>query len=476
MGSLSAGSLRILCISVIAGFLAQVAPLSAQGQFRRAEPADRIPGQYIILFNDGVSSEAVPALAQELAAQHGGQIRGLLQYAARGFSANLTEEQAIRLSQDAGVKLVEENARVHLSTEQILPADNSLWGLDRIDQTSATSDYRYWYCEKASGVIVYVLDTGINKKHQEFLNGKLTRVLNGVKFASDTYIWPGDAADYGTWPCGAWTDNYAAGHGTSVASIIGGKTVGVAKEVRLVPLRAFNCQGAGTVEYLCWALDWIKGPSNPNRNFRPALVNISLRIATSEPLVGAFEAVVNGVVLDSQGWTGITVVASANNQNTNEACSSPARMAYRNTAFVSPGRVISVGGTQEGDIRWQCAGAECFLEYGCGSPFPDTNAASNYGPIVDIYAPAHNIESAHISCSTCRRTLATTRSGTSFSAAIVSGLVARILQANPTFTPTQVWSQLQADATVVSPPIDPLNGNGLLAHRAGAAVCNPELP
>lgn len=464
-------------ILLVALVFAYAAPLAAQTRFRRALPQDRIPDQYIILFNDETLSNAVPALAQELASRHNGQIRGLIQFAARGFSASMTEERAIELSQDPRVKLVEENARAYLSSEQILPGDNSLWGLDRVDQSSSASDYRYQYCEKASGVIAYVLDTGINKKHQEFIkaDGKSTRIVNGVAFASDSYIWPGDTVDRGTWPCGAWTDNYAGGHGTSVASIIGGKTWGIAKEVRLVPLRAFSCQGVGTVEHICWALDWIRGPSNPNRDFRPALVNISFRIAVTEPLVGAFESVVNGVVLDSPGWTGITVVTSANNQNTDQACSSPARMAYRNTAFASPGRVISVGATQEGDSRWQCSGSECYLETGCSGGL-DTNAASNYGAIVDIYAPGHNIESAHILCSTCRRTLPDTRSGTSFSSAVVSGVVARILQANPSFTPTQVWNQLQVDATIVSPPIDPVNGNSMLVHRAGAAVCNPELP
>lgn len=237
---------RTLTVSVAIGLLFQALPLEAQGRFRRALPVDRIPGQYIILLNDETLSDAVPALAQELTARHSGQIRGLIQFAARGFTANLTEEQAIALSLDPRVKLVEENAKAYLSSEQILPGDNSLWGLDRVDQSGSASNFRYQYCEKASGVIVYVLDSGINKKHQEFMkpDGK-TRIVNGVAFASDSYIWPGDTADRGTWPCGAWTDSYNGGHGTSVASIIGGKAWGIAKEVRLVPLRAFNCQGSG---------------------------------------------------------------------------------------------------------------------------------------------------------------------------------------------------------------------------------------
>lgn len=446
----------------------------------RADPRDRIPGQYIVLLKDAtLPGDSVPVVADELLSTHGGKVRIYLQNAVNGFSANLTEEQALRLSEDSRVLLVEENARAYLSSEQVLPPDNSLWNLDRIDQRTAvgSGDDKYRYCEKASSVYVYTLDTGINKKHQEFLlpNGQ-SRVLNGVKFAADHHVWPGETDDYGTYPCGGWTDNYGAGHGTSVASLIAGKTLGVAKAARLIPLRVFTCAGInGSVEHLCWALDWIKSTSNPNRNHRPALVNISLRVATNQQFVSALESVVNGLVLDSPGWTGIPVIASANNQNTSQACSTPARMAYRNTAFLSPGRVISVGGTKATDVRWQCTpGTDCYDEHRCGSGF--VPAASNYGPIVDIWAPAHNLESAHIKCSSCRRTLATMRSGTSFSAAIVSGAVARILQANPTLKPTDVWNRLQTDATIVTPPIDPSNGNSRFVYRAGSAACNPELP
>jgi subtilisin family serine protease len=452
---------------------------AAPPRFVRAAERDRIPGQYIVLLEDDtLPGDSVPFVADALAAEHGGAVRVTFQNALRGFSANMTEEQALRLSQDPRVRLVEENARAYLSSEQVLPSDNSLWNLDRVDQRTAvgSGDDRYRYCEKASSVIVYTLDTGINKKHQEFLTTSgASRVLNGVKFAADTFVWPGEADDYGTYPCGGWTDNYAGGHGTSVASLIGGKTLGIAKGVQLVPLRVFTCAGVnGSVEHLCWALDWIKSSSNPNRNHRPALVNVSLRVATTQPFVSALESVINGLVLDSPGWSGITVVASANNQNTSTACSTPARLAYRNTAFVTPGHVISVGGTNESDSRWQCAGGECYYEAKCGGG--QIAAASNYGPIVDIWAPAHNLQSAHIQCASCRRTLATAKSGTSFSAAIVSGIVARMLQASPSLTPTQVWSRLQTDATVVSPSIDPSNGNSMLVYRAGSATCSPELP
>ncbi len=444
----------------------------------RADPRDRIPGQYIVILDDDtLPGDSVPTVAEDLLATHGGRSRIYLQNTVRGFSANLTEAQALGLSRDPRVRFVEENARAYLSSEQTLPADNSLWHLDRMDQRTAvgSGDDKYRYCEAGSNAIVYVLDTGINKKHQEFLlpDGQ-SRVLNGVKFASDHHVWPGETDDYGTFPCGGWTDQYLGGHGTSVASLIAGKTLGVAKAARLVPLRVYTCAGTnGSIEHLCWALDWIKSPSNPNRNHRPALVNVSLRVATSLPFVSALESVINGLVLSVAGWSGIPVVASANNQNTSQACSTPARMAYRNTAFASPGRVISVGATNASDARWQCAGNECYPETGCSG---SVSAGSNFGPIVDVWAPGHNLKSAHIKCPSCFRTHPTTKSGTSFSSAVVSGVVARMLQASPSLTPTQVWNSLQTDATLVSPPIDPPSGSSMLVYRSGSTICTPQLP
>src|SRR3954469_13241037 len=110
----------------------------AAPRFVRAADGDRIAGQYIVLLEDDtLPGDSVPFLADALTAEHGGRVRVTFENAVRGFSANMTEQQALRLSEDTRVRLVEENARAYLSSEQVLPTDNSLWNLDRVDQRTA---------------------------------------------------------------------------------------------------------------------------------------------------------------------------------------------------------------------------------------------------------------------------------------------------------------------------------------------------
>lgn len=252
------------------------------------------------------------------------------------------------------------------------------------------------------------------------------------------------------------------------------------------------------------ALDWIRSPANPDRNHRPALVSLSAYQRINDAQVTSLEHVVNGLVLDdpTNNWTGIPVVVSANNQGMNNCVTSPARMAYRNDisvawpGYASPGRVISVGGSSRRqvngvlrDVRWQSPmfpddpnahNERCYAPNGTFQVVP---AGSNHGNMVDIYAPADDVESAHTTAVDSYR--GQLQSGTSFSAPLVAGLVARILQVEPGLTPRQVWDRLRGHAQVVSIPFDTTGvnqlrnatSNSLLAiRRYSSATCSVEFP
>ncbi|CAH1768882.1 4762_t:CDS:1, partial [Entrophospora sp. SA101] len=131
------------------------------------------------------------------------------------FNPQLVEQQ-IKLFPN--IKSVEKVSKV----KAIAPIQNnggsttvstSFYDLDRIDQRGIKLDGKYTFPTPAGkGVNVYVIDTGINPNVAEFDD----RVRFGGSFCTE---------------CSEVDDN---GHGSAVASVIGGKNFGVAKKVNLI--------------------------------------------------------------------------------------------------------------------------------------------------------------------------------------------------------------------------------------------------
>jgi subtilisin family serine protease len=113
---------------------------------------------------------------------------------------------------------------------------------------------------------------------------------------------------------------------------------------------------------------------------------------------------------------GVTVSVAAGNSNTNASSTSPARVA----------EAITVGATASNDVR---------------------SSFSNYGPVVDIFAPGTSILSTKNGGGTA------TMSGTSMATPHVAGAAAIYLTSHPTATPQQVRDALvnAGSAAVTSP-------------------------
>lgn len=253
------------------------------------------------------------------------------------------------------------------------------WGLDRIDQRKLPLDGDYDYGSIASLVTVYVVDSGIRKTHRDF---------GGRVAAGPDFIQSGGSAD----------DCY--GHGTHVAATIGGTRYGVAKGVKLVPLRVFDCNGNGPDDRLVSAVDWITAHAA-----RPAVVNMSLR-ADAYP-----DPVLDSAIRRSIA-AGITYVVAAGNDDKDACGVSPADV----------GEAITVGSVDSSDTR-----------------APE----SNYGRCVDLFAPGVEIPSAGIGSDSSTVSM----SGTSMATAHVSGVAALYLQRNPTASPADVEKVLISGAT-----------------------------
>lgn len=188
------------------------------------------------------------------------------------------------------------------------------------------------------------------------------------------------------------------GHGTHVSGTVGGTKYGVAKNVFLIPVRVLDCSGSGYTSGVIAGLNWI------GANFTaPAVVNMSLGGGTSKSLDDAVSALVG---------LGVTVVVAAGNSNVDAANSSPAREVT----------AITVGATDNTDAR---------------------ASYSNYGSVLDIFAPGSAITSTWYTSPTATATI----SGTSMASPHVAGAAAVYLGLNRTATPTQVAMALTSAAT-----------------------------
>lgn len=417
-----------------------------------------IAGEYIVVLADQKPQD-IERVAHDLAHSHRGEVIVALKRGVKMFGVRLPNAAAAEaLSRNPFVDHVEENGRTSLSqasyTVQDFGADTSWWHLDRIDNRGPLYSYHaYAYTSTGANVNAYVLDTGVLATHEQFGG----RVRAGVTY--------GDGLPANN-PCGGFpphpdasAPDYGPGHGSAVASILGGNTNGVAKNVTIIPVKVLNCDPdrgvltASSILWHCWAMDWILGDATSFANAgRRALVTTStyFRVADVQnqqcqtttdpnppttPCLPAFEHNVRALIMN-----GITFVASANNQNDGNCATTPARMGYGNPAYDF--HTITVGGSTEQDQRWVRQ-----------EPIPNCNppgcvdTGSNFGACVDIYAPAQHIgHLANISANDAYRTRIDQLSGTSFAAPVVAGMVARLLERNPSWTPQQVWQYLRDTA------------------------------
>ena len=189
------------------------------------------------------------------------------------------------------------------------------------------------------------------------------------------------------------------GHGTHVAGTVGGSTYGVAKGVRLFAVRVLSCSGSGSNSGVIAGVNWVTANHSD-----PAVANMSLGGGASTALD---TAVRNSIA------AGVTYAIAAGNSNQNAANSSPARVS----------QAITVGATTSTDAR---------------------SSFSNFGSVVDIFAPGSSIRSAWITSTSATASL----SGTSMAAPHVAGVAARFLQGTTGVSPATVRNALVADASL----------------------------
>jgi subtilisin family serine protease len=380
-------SLGAVIVSLVAITTLALMPTAAQQpdlvQLRSARfhrmGARAIPNHYIVVLDRDVAARSSTsslnsAQIARLVPSWNGTVTHRFDHALNGFTAFLTEAQALALSEDPDVAFVEEDSTV----EALVTQTNPPWGLDRIGQRDLPLNQTYSYTTNGTGVNAYIIDTGIRRTHTQF-GGRAFVGFDAVGDGQNT--------------------NDCNGHGTHVSGTVGGSTYGVAKNVRLFAVRVLGCNGSGTNSGVIAGVDWVTA-----NHISPAVANMSLGGGVSTALD---TAVRNSIA------AGVTYSIAAGNSNTDAANSSPARVS----------EAITVGATTMTDAR---------------------SSFSNFGSVVDIFAPG----SAILSASNASDTATATLSGTSMATPHVTGVVARFLQANPTASPATARNALVNAATL----------------------------
>ncbi len=306
------------------------------------------------------------------------------------------------------------------------------------------------------GVRVALIDTGISPVAD--LAGRIVPVAHPLQAwrTADCVDLSGE---------GTCVDGY--GHGTFMAGLVagtgaasGGAYRGVAPGARIVSVKISGRDGATDVSKLLAALQWVVSFKDV---YRIRVVNLSVGTdsATSyrhDPLNYAVE----------RAWrSGLVVVVSAGNRG-------PAA-----GTISKPGDdplVVTVGAVD--DRSTADIGDDALPEFsgrgpttGDGLAKPDLVAPG--ARVVSLRAPGSYLE-ANAPSSWAARDYRR-GSGTSMSAAVVSGVTALTLQANPSWTPNRVKHALTATGRMVTGSDRMSLGSGLVDAYAAARAAPPGL-
>lgn len=309
------------------------------------------------------------------------QLQTSLEVAGCTILSNLSNLGVITLQSDSTTFSTVTGVIMYEEEITVTPEACSTWHLNRIFSRSLPMSSYYAPKNNGTGKIVYLVDSGVDVSHEEFENVNIQNL----------WSWDG-------------TFNDTQSHGTAMASLIVGKTLGVAKEAILKIVKVPFGTTIPTTTLLS-AFDAILADH---------------LLTTGVKIINCSWTVPKSLILDTKinelETYGLIVVAAAGNSGNNADNYSPVGLnsVLGVAASDAYDRVISWGG----------------------------NSLSNWGVEVDITAPGIDVTVADMGGGYRES------SGTSLSAAIVSGMACIYAIEYPQYTAQQLQEQIIQDASV----------------------------
>jgi subtilisin family serine protease len=365
---------------------------------------DGVEDRYIVVLAKNTTDADLASHLAYFRTAHGVSYDYTYSKVLKGFAAKMTKTQLLQVASHAAVNYIEQDQMAHVAqpapcSQQVLA--NEVWGLDRICKRGLPLNQRYIYNNQAgAGVDAYIFDTGIYLAHNDF-QGRAT-----FGFKAET----------------GWSNTDAHGHGTHVASTVGGIYYGVAKAVDLIAVKVLGDTGSGTYAGIIAGVDY--AVTNKASRGKPSVGNMSLQGGYSQPLNDAVDAA-------SSEHNLVMVVAAGNSGANADSCNySPSGSSF----------VINVGATTSTDAR---------------------ASFSSVGTCLSVFAPGNLIPAAWIGNPDAENII----SGTSMASPHVCGAAALVLGANPSF-----------DFDSVKGRILSLAGQGQINLNCGASAVCQESP
>ncbi|KAK0733000.1 peptidase S8/S53 domain-containing protein [Lasiosphaeria miniovina] len=277
----------------------------------------------------------------------------------KGFAAKLSAKDVEILKKLPEVDYIEQDGIVRIT--EYVTQSNVPWGLARISHRATGATSYVYDASAGAGTCSYVIDTGIYVNHTQFA-GRATWLAN---FAGDG------------------KDSDGNGHGTHVAGTIGGTDYGVAKKTLLYAVKVLDSGGSGSISGVIAGINYVTTDSATRNCPNGTVANMSLGGGKSTAINSAAAAAIKA---------GVFLAVAAGNSDDDAAFYSPA----------SEPTVCTIGATDNTDTRAYF---------------------SNYGTLVDIFAPGVDVLSSWIGGTNATNTI----SGTSMATPHITGLGAYLL-------------------------------------------------